>query len=181
MFNSSAVVLGIVGAIGAIAQPPPAILTIDLANLVEYYQDTSDLSKLGSNPSVTPPAIGTAQSFFPIEVVADIVSVNGQPVKGLYISQNRLINASATPTAGQMIADMTVTGHRQDIFKILATDGSVIGTITATGFSGGTPSPGGASTQKGGDWAITGGTGAFLGVRGQMGGTATPKSAERRP
>jgi len=58
--------------------------------------------------------------------------------------------------------------------EILKNDGTQIGTIIASGLGGGTPPPGSPvpiSTilQGGHNLAITGGTGAFLGARGQLG------------
>jgi hypothetical protein len=165
----------VAGGVAAFGQAPPAVLTIDLANFVEYYQDTADLSTLATNPSVTTPAIGNGKNFFAITILADIVSVNGQPVKGIYTSQNRVVSSSPTPVPGTGIGDTVVTAFRNDIFKILDLNENPIGSIAATGLSGGVPAPGGPATLKGGDWVITGGTGAFLGVRGQMGGSGTQK------
>ena len=158
----------------ALAQAPPAILTIDLANHVEYYDDTA-ITSYATTPSLTTQNTGNGKNFFEILIVADIVAINGQPAKGLYVSRNRVIQGGPTATPGQVISDAAVTAYREDLFKILRTDGTPIGSITALGISGGTPPPGGALTQTGGDWAITGGTGAFLGVRGAMGGTGAQK------
>jgi hypothetical protein len=77
------------------------------------------------------------------------------------------------PTLGGAIADTAHPSIREQIFEILKTDGTPIGTIVAMGMSGGT-TPGSPAAVKNGDWAIVGGTGAFVGVRGQMGrGTQT--------
>jgi hypothetical protein len=158
----------------ALAQGPPTILTIDLANHVEYYDDTA-ISSYATNPNLTTQSTGTGKNFFEILILADIVAINGQPAKGLYVSRNRVIIGGPSATPGQAIADTTVTAYREDLFKILQPDGTPIGSITALGISGGTPPAGGALTQTGGDWAITGGTGAFLGIHGQMGGTGAQK------
>jgi hypothetical protein len=162
-------------AAGGFAQAPPTILTIDLANLVEYYDDTA-LTSYATTPAITPENIGNGKNFFEILLLADIVAINGKPANGLYISRNRVAQGGPTTTPGAAISDATITGYREDLFKITQADGTPIGTITALGMSGGTPSPGGALTQTGGDWAITGGTGPFLGVRGQMGGTGVQKN-----
>ena len=103
------------------------------------------------------------------------MAVNGEPVKGLYASRVSSIITSPTPdpTMGGAIADTTHPSIREQIFEILKTDGTPVGTIVALGLSGGT-TPGSPGLVKNGDWAIVGGTGAFLGVRGQMGrGTQT--------
>src|SRR6185437_12622679 len=77
------------------------------------------------------------------------------------------------PTLGGAIADTLHPSIRQQIFEILKTDGTPIGTIIGLGMSGGAV-PGSPALVINGDWAIVGGTGAFLGIRGQMGrGTQT--------
>ncbi len=75
-----------------------------------------------------------------------------------------------------MISDASIIGFRHDIFKILYQDPMAktmtkeIGSITAAGVSGQPMPPGQPAEITGGDWAIAGGTGAYLGVTGQMGG-----------
>ena len=163
-----------VGSCEVFGQAPPTILTIDLANHVEYYEDVP-ITSYATNPALTTQSTGNGKNFFTIVIIADIVSINGQPAKGIYISRNRVVSASPTPAPGTGIGDTPVTAFRDDIFKILQADGTPLGSITASGLSGGVPSPGGPLSQTGGDWAITGGTGAFLGVRGEMGGTGVQK------
>lgn len=151
----------------------PVIITIDTENVVEYQADTSDVSKYATNPNITPAA--AFRNFTPATPLGDIVAVNGQPAKGLYASRVASIVTSPTPdpTMGAAIADTAHPSIRQQIFDILKTDGTPIGTIVALGMSGGV-TPGSPTLVKNGDWAIVGGTGAFLGVRGQMGrGTQT--------
>ena len=159
----------------ALAQaPPPSILTIDVANFVLYNGDISDVLAFAKNPNITPSKIGpgTGSGEFSVTtVLADIVAVNGQPAKGLFAARTRVIAASPNPTPGTAIADVTRNGIREQIFELLQPDGTPIGNIVALGFDGGPPPPGTPLTQRGGNWAIVGGTGAFLGVRGQMGGT----------
>jgi hypothetical protein len=60
---------------------------------------------------------------------------------------------------------------REHFFEILSGDGTEIGTIMSTGFSGGNaPTGTGAPTGEKGNWVIVGGAGAF-GARGRVGGT----------
>jgi len=61
---------------------------------------------------------------------------------------------------------------REHIFEILQPDGTPVGTIMAMGLSGGNAPPGQPSTERA-NWAIAGGTGAFLGARGQVEGTGS--------
>src|SRR5262249_21291212 len=81
----------------------------------------------------------------------------------------RQINLRTAPTAGQAIADV-VRNNVVDIrFEVLKSDGTPIGTIMASGMGGGPPPPGAPSGVLVGNVAIVGGTGAFLGARGQVG------------
>jgi len=155
----------------------PTILTIDLNNFVEYRQDVADPAKFATDPKVTTAV--TPHNFFSATMLADIVAVNGQPAKGLYMGIPRALQATPTPNPGQAIADTTHNAFRDLFFEIQKSDGTVIGSIAATGFSGGAAPPGAARVQAGSNWAIIGGTGAFLGARGQAGSGAgnTPRAA----
>jgi hypothetical protein len=157
--------------------PAPTILTIDLTGYTEYQADIYDASKYGKNSDKTP-STGTG-AFGVATILGDIVAVNGQPAKGLYVGRSRAVGASPTPTPGQSPGDTTATALREHVFKIMRPDGTQIGTIVSLGFSGGDAPPGAPSGGTGGDWAIVGGTGAFLGARGQMkgwGGTPFAKA-----
>jgi uncharacterized protein (TIGR03437 family) len=173
---------GVIPKFEKFAAPQPTLLTVHLANVTAYYQDTVDLTTLATLPAAP---INTANltknNFFPLEVAGDIVQINDDTtVKGLYLSKNLVTKSSPTASAGMMISDASITGFRHDIFKILYPDPTApaavppttmeIGSITAAGVSGQPDAPGGPPAIGGGDWAITGGTGAFLGVTGQMGG-----------
>jgi hypothetical protein len=152
----------------AVGQSPPAtILTIDLTNFVEYRQDVSDPTKFATDPNLT--TATTPHNFFTAMMLADIVAVNGQPAKGLYVGRPRALQATPTPTPGQAIADTTHNSLRDLFFEIQNSDGTVIGSIAAVGLSGGAAPPGAPSALQGSNWAIIGGTGAFLGARGQAG------------
>ena len=154
----------------ALGQAPVTILTIDVANLVEYQADIYDPSKWGSNPNVTPWA--GAREFDVVTILADIVAVNGKPAKGLYAGQTRVIGTTpdSVPGTGKAIADVKRIAMREHMFEILQPDGTPIGTIMSFGFSGGNVPPGAPSGPRGGNWTIVGGTGAFLGARGQVEG-----------
>ena len=160
----------------ALGQSQPAtILTIDLTNFVEYRQDVSDPAKYATDPNITTPT--TPRNFFTATMFADIVAVNGQPAKGLYVGRPRTVLSSPTPAPGQAIADTTHNSFRDVFFEILKSDGTPIGSIAATGLSGGAAPPGAPLTLQGSNWAIIGGTGAFLGARGQAGSGAGNQSA----
>jgi uncharacterized protein (TIGR03437 family) len=151
----------------------PSILQIDIANHVLYFNDTSDVTKYGTDPNVAttlhPGSFGRGVA------IADIVAVNGQRVMGTHTKDagGNSLRTAAGP--GQGIADTVRNGLAVATFEILKSDGTPIGTIFVTGLAGGDAPPGSPSSVTGGNnFVITGGTGAFLGVRGQMGVAANP-------
>ena len=107
------------------------------------------------------------------------MAVNGQPAKGLYAGRSRSIVAHTTAVPGQAIADVTRAAMRDHVLEILQPDGTPIGSMMATGLSGGAAPPGQPSTESG-NFAIIGGTGAFFGAQGQVeGGTGGGCSGAR--
>jgi hypothetical protein len=99
----------------------------------------------------------------------DIVSVNGSPAMGTYISRAISTCLSPTPTAGlNEIADIGATSIRYETYYILQPDGTPVGSVMTEGLNTAVPSPPGppAGSQN---FAIVGGAGAFLGARGQTG------------
>ena len=152
----------------------PATLYIELQNVVEYPVDTSDFSKFGTDPNVTPPKLDRGLGCFgagiPIIGFGDIVAVNGQPARGTYALRGVTVCTSPTPVLGaNAIADTTWPSIRDETFEILQSDAiTPVGTIMTYGLSSGMPSPPGPPAGRRNS-AITGGTGAYFGVRGQRG------------
>jgi uncharacterized protein (TIGR03437 family) len=157
---------------------PAAILQVDIENWVEYFDDTPDVSKLATNPNPTPPSV---PKNFAVHIgIADIVAVNGQPVKGTMVRNTRNINLSTAPNPGQAIGDAPRGAIVTDCFEIQKLDGSTIGTIFVSGIVTGPPAPGAPLAVVQGNLAVLGGTGAFLGVTGQDGnGVVTASSSLR--
>ncbi len=155
------------------AQVAPSILQIDIANHVLYFNDTSDVAKYGTDPNVgTTAHLG---SFGRGVAIADIVAVNGQRVMGTHSKDAGGNSLRTVPAQGQGIADTVRSGLAVAAFEILKSDGTPIGTIFVTGLAGGDAPPGAPLSATGGtNFVITGGTGAFLGVRGQMAVAANP-------
>jgi len=144
-----------------------AILTIDIENVVQYLQDTSDLTKLATIPNVTPPS--PPKNFAQQVGFGDIVAINGLPAKGTLTRSVRNVALVPNANPGQAVADTARGAVVMDSFEILSSDGSAVGTIVTSGFAPGTPAPGTPQSVTQGNYAIIGGTGAFLGIRGQSG------------
>jgi hypothetical protein len=161
----------------AIAQVAPAtILKIDTDNFTIYLNDETDLAKLALNPDLTRPK--RPANFATLMIIADIVAVNGRPVRGTHLCRGLNVAMSTNPTPGQAIGD--VVGRSTPPFflyldcveTILWPDGTLIGSITFRGLENTDPSPGAPLEQPRGSLVVTGGSGAFLGVRGQSGALA---------
>ena len=146
---------------------PPVILTVDVTNVVQYIDDTTDFTKLATVPSST--AGAASQNFRKFVIMGDIVGVNGKPAKGTLVENSRAITMRPSPTPGQAIADITRNNVTQFAYEFLADDGSPIGTIVGIGFGNGPPPPGAPQALTQGNQPITGGSGAFLGVHGIKG------------
>jgi uncharacterized protein (TIGR03437 family) len=158
--------------------PPASILEIQVENAVRYQEDISDLSRFATNPDVTT-AIAPKNFFFRVNI-GDIVAINGQPAKGTMTRNNRTVDLSPTPNPGQAIADTVRNSVIADTFEILNLDGTPIGTIVSYGLAAGFPAPGAPLSITQGNFAIVGGTGAFLGARGQWGNAVTAQTITER-
>jgi len=147
------------------AQEPPAILAIQLQNGVAYSDDLPDPSKLATSPAAARPV---SRTFMRWVAINDIVSVNGKPAKGAEVHRGTVISLIPNASPGQAIADASRANIHDFCFEIQQADGTPIGSIMATGLSGGASPPGAPAQAALGNNAIVGGTGAFLGVRGQV-------------
>lgn len=154
--------------------PPPTILEIDVENAVGYDGDISDPARFATNPVVTPAVL--PRNFDAAEGIQDIVAVNGQPAKGTVAYRGWGVLLSPAPNPGEAIADTTRTSIRNMTFEILRSDGTPVGTIMIFGMGGGAAPPGAPSVVTGTNFAIVGGTGAFLGARGQLGQARTSQT-----
>jgi hypothetical protein len=144
------------------------LLVIQFENHTLYHRDVSDPARLATDPSRTTGA--QTPAFSELILLGDIVSVNGKRVKGAVTELITWIPTRPNPTPGQAIAD-TIRGGLYDWnFEILHEDGRLIGSIRVSGMGQGPPPPGATSAVSGASYVVMGGTGAFLGVRGYMGG-----------
>jgi uncharacterized protein (TIGR03437 family) len=150
-------------------EAPLATLKVELQNVVYYLVDTPDISKFGTNPNITPNMrVGCFLLGITDVALGDIVAVNGHPAKGTWVDRGMGLCLTPTPSPSQSIADTMRDSIRYQTYEILQTDGTPVGTIMTNGLNLGGPSPPGppVGTQN---FAIVGGTGAFLGARGQTG------------
>src|SRR5207244_7638969 len=115
-------------------------LVVDVENVVQYFEDSSDLSKFATDPNVTTPVL--PRNLNAGLVIGDIVAVNSQSAKGTMTRNARSVFLNTTPSPGQAIADTVRNAATLFTFEILKSDSTPIGTIVAYGFSGGPPSPG---------------------------------------
>lgn len=146
--------------------PPVSILEIEYDNLVWYFGDNADFDKHATSRLPIPRS--TPNFIFKLQMgIADVVAVNGKPAKGVHVTRSIPLRFATGLTPGQAIADVSGSGVTDSHDVILHPDGTLIGNIMYTGI-GGMPAPPGAPTAAAQhSWTVTGGTGAFLGVRGQ--------------
>jgi len=159
--------------LSALAQVAPVVLKIDTDNGVRYIYDTADLSTFAR---VSTPLIQIRPTFATQVLLADVVAVNDKPAKGIFMTRLNVLNLTTDPSAGQAIADVVRGNAAERMVEILQPDGTPIGSLMMLGFDGGSPPPGAPAGVRGSNYAITGGTGAFLGVRGQLNGGAPPEN-----
>ena len=170
-FGLSCIALAITGITcrPSVAQTP-TVIQIDIENYAYYYADNPDYSKLAGTEVAAPPV--STKTFSSFIGLADIVRVNGSPAKGTWSIRATTTNYTPTPQPGQAIADTSRNFFVDWVWEIQQADGTPVGTIMATGMGFGPPPPGspaGLSPTAASTMAITGGTGAYLGMRGQAG------------
>ena len=152
-----------------------SILRIELVNSTLYTSGYCGVSDRYSNPNKLPtPPIGPGYGM------ADIVSVNGQSVKGTAIENIGNVLTSLTANPGRFIADLPTAFPAQWELVLTHLDGTLIGALHIAGIGGG-PAPVGAPKEiPDSGWTVTGGTGAFFGARGYFVAAQDSVSKERR-
>jgi hypothetical protein len=152
--------------------PTGSIVTFEMENSTFYNYDCP-FSDVGTNPN---------KLDHPLEVIGiysglgigDIVSVNGNPAKGTaYELFSATLLGSPNPAAGQPIVDGARAGIAPWDLDFLNPDSTQIGTIHIDGFVGGMRPPDAPQAIGGGGYTVTGGSGAFFGVRGYFQTTNT--------
>lgn len=152
-------------AVFALAQTEDrVVLIVDVDNAVTYRSDIGDYARRGVDTGIAPAA--DARAFTDAINVGDIVAVNGKPARGLWTSRLYQMGFSPAPAAGFGIADSALGGTADCKWSFHDMDGRFIGSLMDGGYS---------------PHAVTGGTGAFFGVRGQMGAPPPVPLADARP
>jgi uncharacterized protein (TIGR03437 family) len=155
-----------------------ASLELEVENIVSYASDVFDASKFATDSNLTTAAL--ARNFGFVMAVGDIVAVNGKPAKGTLIARQQAVILNPIPSPGQGVADIVRTAVTEFLFEIQQADGSPVGNVHALTLSGGSAPvglSGGASplgAPLGSNHVVAGGTGAFLGVRGQGASAVLP-------
>jgi uncharacterized protein (TIGR03437 family) len=163
----------------AAAGQAPNLIDIETDNGVFYAYDTADSTKFATLPGVVGPWSATpgvaSRNFWSGVYIADIVLVNGRPARGVMVRRGTRISLAASAGSGQAIADAAGNFIDDGVWVFQREDGTTFGTITTHGLIGGGPSQGAPALAANTNLAVTGGTGAYYGARGQM--TATPPAS----
>ncbi len=151
----------------ASAQTPPAtILTIEMENVVQYQESFANPQKNGTSTTMEAQNT-TPATFFPGTFVADIVTINGRKSKGATVARIFWVGLNTNPSGSQAIADVNRFQAMDIVLEIQQADGTSVGTIVLSGVTGGAAPLGAPKSGVTGNFAVIGGTGAFLGARGQ--------------
>jgi len=161
-----------------LAQAPTSqLLQVDVNDFVLYNYDTFDTSQFGMNPSRTSVMMKTYNFHISI---GDITAVSGTPAKGTLLCSTMpmfVLRPSPTPST-QAVADTTRSMRDDCSLEIMTSSGALVGTIYYSGLYGGPPPPGAPPAAVQSNMIVAGGTGAFLGIRGQVGHVSwTPRVA----
>lgn len=152
-------------------------LQVDVNNFVLYNYDTFDTSQFGTNPNATTVMMKTYNFHI---AVGDIIAVGGAPARGTLLCRTMpMFVLTPAPAAGtQAMSDTTRSMSDDCSLEIMTAAGGAVGTVYYSGLYGGPPPPGAPALSTRSNMIITGGTGAFFGVRGQAGQSSwTPRVA----
>ena len=170
-------------ALNAPAQTPPStILTVEMENVVQYQENFATLGKNGTSATLESPI--SPSTFSPGYFIGDIATVNGKKSKGTTVARNLYFNLNINPSGNQAIADINRFQPMEIAMEIQNADGTGLGTLVLTGLTGGQPPLGAPKSAPTGNFAVIGGTGAFVGARGQaatISNTFRPTSTLENP
>jgi len=165
-----AFVFGLVfSSVSALAQAGPDVtFTMQFDNYLFYVDDTGDSTKNATIQSRMPALPADFIFAFKKEVIiADLVRIGESRVTGTYLSQGIVVAASSAmqPVPGRPIADFPRNRMHQFVIEVLTPEGAQVGALFGVQMGAGGPPPG--VPRGAGIWAITGGSGAYVGVHGQ--------------
>jgi len=108
------------------------ILDVEINNGVFYVYDSTDRSGFAASPAVVPPWSGgpSPLNFFKGVFIADIVSVNGQPARGVMVRRGTRVGLTTNQVPGQAIADTTRGFIDDGVWEIQTAEGTAVGTFT---------------------------------------------------
>ncbi len=141
-----------------------------------YIEDIADPQRWATSSDPVPPA--SVRNFYHWVLLSDIVTVNGKPAKGNLVSKMVGVNLSPKPAGSQAIGDIERNVINEMHVEIQQADGTPVGSLVLAGLGGGHPPLGAPNSAAFANFAVLGGTGAFLGVRGQA-ATVSQTSARR--
>jgi hypothetical protein len=164
--------------------PSGSTLHVEIEKSTLYLRGYCAPSDQGKNSNKLPvPPIPALPAGL---AISDIVSVNGQPVKGTAMETVNGPLVRTNPSPGTAIGDYpgNATATSWDL-GFLNLDGTAIGTVHIDGngsaaAAGGPLLPGAPKEILYSTWTVTGGTGAFFGARGYWEATQDSVSGERR-
>ncbi len=143
-------------------------LDVLVSNSVFYVTDATPSGEYATvQQPKTPVAAG--RNFRTWTTIGDIRSVNGKPAKGVLTAWHSVVGLNPNPANGQAISDLVRLSQATTILEILREDGTPVGSLMMMGTFGGQEVPGRPIGGGGANFAIVGGTGAFLGARGFSG------------
>jgi hypothetical protein len=151
--------------------PPVSVFTVDVDG-TGYSLDETDRSKVAKDVSVS--AATPVANFNQFVTLGDVVEINGRRAKGVFVGSGITLLLRPEPAPGQAIADVMRGSFSHYYLELLQEDGTPVGTLIADGFFGGPAPPGSPRIAANSNLTITGGTGAFLGARGQLTFTTRP-------
>jgi hypothetical protein len=135
---------------------------------VAYSLDATPFANYATAQERTATSTG-GLNFGPYLTIADVVSINGKPANGVHVTRGndiRLSSNRTNPPNGRAISDVNRGSIDHGIIELLQSDGTAVGTLMLQGFWAGPAPPGVPASWGTSNYAIVGGTGAFLGARG---------------
>jgi hypothetical protein len=158
--------MAVLGSTTSAQTPQATILTIEMENVVQYQESFASPQKNGTSTAMEAQITAPA-TFFPGTFVADIATINGRKSKGTTVARIFWVGLNSNPSGSQAIADVNRFQTMDILLEIQQADGTSVGTLVLTGVTGGAPPLGAPKSGPTGNFAVIGGTGAFLGARGQ--------------